>query len=543
MTDLQEAVADWDDEIVTENPFANSDPFAKSWDDLKDVRGLGVNAKRRTVRAEKAIMAGIQIPKDAQGQISPAYISAARAQPQGQGVDSKRINPGQVYRNGYGVFDVITPPYNMYELSSYYDTSFTNHAAIDAKVANVAGLGYHFEMSATTLMTLQDANDKKSKSLAKKKVERLKTQLRLWLEKTNDEDTFEETMAKVLVDLESTGNGYLEIGRTVRGDIGYIGHIPAITVRVRRLRDGFVQIIAGTIVYFRNFQAKNPNPITDDNRPNEIIHIKSYSPLNSFYGVPDIVAAMSSLIGDQMAEQYNVDYFANKAVPRYVVTVKGAKLSRESEDKLFSFLQTGLKGQNHRTLYIPLPGDSEGNKVEFKMDPVETGVQEASFDKYRKNNRDNILMAHQVPLSKLGGVDASAVASAMSQDRTFREQVARPAQGRLEKRINKIIAEKTDMVELKLNELTITDEIAQSQIFERYAKNKIMTPNEIREDLGLPQIEGGDAMLDLTPKQQSDTRANMAGNNDRAAERSAGQSDGPGAATGRNAKGEGTKTS
>jgi hypothetical protein len=29
---------------------------------------------------------------------------------------SKQINPGTVYRNGYGLFDVITPPYNMYEL-------------------------------------------------------------------------------------------------------------------------------------------------------------------------------------------------------------------------------------------------------------------------------------------------------------------------------------------------------------------------------------------------------------------------------------------
>lgn len=542
MTELPVATASLDKAIEVEDPFANSDPFAKSWDELKENSRLDANFKRRTTRTEKAIMAGIQIPKDSQGQISPAYISAARAQPQGQGADSKKINPGQVYRNGYGVFDVITPPYNLYELSSYYDTSFTNHASIDAKVSNVVGLGYHFDMTPKTLMAMQDADNKKSKKLAKKKVERLKTQLRGWLDSTNDEDTFDETLAKVLVDLEATGNGYIEIGRTVRGDIGYIGHIPSITVRVRRLRDGFVQIIAGTIVYFRNFQAKNPNPITDDPRPNEIIHIKSYSPLNSFYGVPDIVAAMASLVGDQMAEQYNVDYFANKAVPRYVVTVKGAKLSRESEDKLFSFLQTGLKGQNHRTLYIPLPGDSEGNKVEFNMDAVETGVQEASFDKYRKNNRDNILMAHQVPLSKLGGVDASAVAAAMSQDRTFREQVARPAQGRLEKRINKIIAEKTDVIQLKLNELTITDEIAQSQIYERYVKNKIMTPNEVREGLGMTQIEGGDTMVDLTPKQQSDTRANMAGNKERDTERSNAQSDGPGAASGRNPKGEGAKT-
>jgi PBSX family phage portal protein len=349
-------------------------------------------------------------------------------------------------------------------------------------------------------------------------------------------------MEKVVTDLEATGNGYIEIGRTVAGDIGYIGHIPSTTVRVRRIRDGYIQIIAGTIVYFRNFGATNPNPITDDPRPNEIIHIKEYSPLNTFYGIPDIMAAMTSLVGDQMAAQYNIDYFENKAVPRYIVTVKGAKLTPEAEDKLFRFLQTGLKGQSHRTLYIPLPGDSEGSKIEFEMHPIESGVQEASFEKYRRQNRDDILMAHQVPLSKLGGVDGAAVAAAMSQDRTFKEQVSRPAQQYLEKIINKIIKEKTDAVELKFNELTLTDEVAQSQIFERYLKTKAMLPNEVREKIGLAQIDGGDAPLELTARQATDARANTAQNRQRDAERANNQSDGAAAISGRNPKGEGSKT-
>ena len=42
------------------------------------------------------------------------------------------------------------------------------------------------------------------------------------------------------------------------------------------------------------------------------------------------------------------------------ITVKGAKLSADAEDRLFRFFQTGLKNQNHRTLYIPLPGDNDG---------------------------------------------------------------------------------------------------------------------------------------------------------------------------------------
>jgi PBSX family phage portal protein len=360
-----------------------------------------------------------------------------------------------------------------------------------------------------------------------------------WLESLNDDDSFTHTMMKFFTDVQATGNGYLEIGRTVTGEIGYVGHIPATTMRVRRLRDGFVQIIGNKVVYFRNFGAQNPNPITNDPRPNEIIHYKEYSPLNSFYGVPDILSAVGALQGDAMASQYNIDYFTNKGVPRYVVTLKGAKLSEEAEDKMFRFLQTSLKGSNHRTLYIPLPGDTDTNKVEFKMEAVENGVQEASFNEYRIRNRDDILVAHQVPLSKIGGGDSAGIAAALAQDRTFKEQVARPAQRNLEKALNKIIREKTDILEFKFNELTLTDEIAQSQIIERYVKNQIITRNEAREQLGLPQHQEGDEFLDLSPRQATDARANMAGNRARDAERANNSSDSTATVSGRNAQGEG----
>ena len=511
-----------------ENLFKAQDPFNKSWESLKDFTGLDQNFRRRTAR---------NIGKAADVN-SAAYIDSANANPSGVDAGSKAINPGTVFRNGYGLFDVITPPYNLYELANFYDTSFANHAAIDAKVANIVGLGYSFEVTDRTMMSFegkeQSATDK-----ARKRIERMKLEMRDWLENLNDDDSFTKTMEKVYTDVEATGNGYIEVGRTVNGDIGYVGHIPATTIRIRRLRDGYMQIIGQKVVYFRNFGAKNPNPVTSDPRPNEIIHIKEYSPLNTYYGIPDIVAALPSLVGDQLASQYNIDYFENKAVPRYIVTLKGAKLSGDAEDKMFRFLQTGLKSQSHRTLYIPLPGDTDQNKVEFDMKPIENGIQDGSFKEYRKQNRDDILVAHQVPISKLGGTDSAAIAAALSQDRTFKEQVSRPAQGHLNKVINKIIKEKTDILELKFNELTLTDEITQSQILERYVKTQVMMPNEAREAIGLPQHPDGDTPFVMSSRQATDARANSAGTRQRDSERTNNQSDGPATVAGRNPQGEG----
>lgn len=535
-----------DDKIEETNIFQSQDPFSKNWDELKTLTGLEKNFKRRTDRIAKASNDAFVETTLQYNQIdimNPTYQDSALAV--NRGIDdarSKEINPGRVYRNGYGMFDVITPPWNLYELANFYDTSFANHAAIDAKVENIVGLGYDFEVTKRTMMALESSTSDSATEKARKRIERAKVEMREWLEKLNDDDSFTNTMMKFFTDVQATGNGYLEIGRTIKGEIGYVGHIPATTMRVRRMKDGYIQIIGNKVVYFRNFGAKNPNPITNDPRPNEILHYKEYSPLNTFYGVPDIMSAVSALHGDQLASQYNIDYFSNKAVPRYVVTLKGAKLSEEAEDKMFRFLQTSLKGSSHRTLYIPLPGDSDTNKVEFKMEPIEAGVQEASFNDYRIRNRDDILVAHQVPLSKIGGGDSAAIAAAIAQDRTFKEQVARPAQTNLEKMINKIVHEKTDILDFKFNELTLTDEISQSQILTEYVKNKIMVPNEARTVLGLPHIDGGDVPMEMTPRQATDATANNAGNRARDAQRKNNASDGPTTTTGRNPKGEGRST-
>jgi PBSX family phage portal protein len=513
-----------DDLSKESDNFSSLDPFNKNWDDLKSYNGLDNNFKRRTSRIAKG------------NEPTQQYLDSASADKSGiDGAKSKEINPGTVYRNGYGLFDVITPPWNVYELANYYDTSFANHAAIDAKVENIVGLGYDFEVSPSTMLRLESSMDSEQVGRARNRIERAKIAMHEWIESLNDDDSFTATMSKVYTDVQATGNGYLEIGRTTRGEIGYIGHIPSTTMRARRLKDGYVQIIGNKVVYFRNFGAKNPNPITNDPRPNEIIHFKQYSPLNTYYGVPDIMSAINSLHGDQLASQYNIDYFSNKAVPRYVVTLKGAKLSADAEDKMFRFLQTSLKGQSHRTLYIPLPGDTDTNKVEFKMDPIENGVQEGSFKEYRKQNRDDVLIAHQVPLSKLGGGDSGSIAAALAQDRTFKEQVARPAQRDLEKVLNKIIKEKTDILVLKFKELTLTDEIAQSQILERYVKTQIMLPNEARTSLGLPNREGGDEPYQPKPEQVAEDNTDRA----RDSERTNNQSDGPATTSGRNPKGEG----
>ena len=373
--------ADW---FSLKKDQTSNDPFAVGIDELKKVRGLGASFKRKISREFSKSFSGAESTGTQQNLLAQAIT-------------------------GYAMFDLVEPTYNLEYLSVVYETSTYNYAAINAKVANIVGLGYDFVETKKTNDALDALTDDKSLERARRKISKLRQDIHGWLDTTNDEDTFTQTLIKVYTDLEATGNGYIEIGRTTGGNIGYIGHIPAKTMRVRRLRDGFIQLLYGKAVYFNNFgESETENPIAgQEDRPNEIIHLKKYTPMNNYYGIPDIIAAQVALAGNELSGRYNLDYFENKAVPRYIITVKGAKLSPESERKLLEFFQVGLKGKNHRSLYIPLPPDSPDSKTEFKMEPIEAGAQEGSFEKYRNSNRDEILMAHRVPINKIGVFTAS----------------------------------------------------------------------------------------------------------------------------------------
>ena len=488
------------------------DPFLQSWDQLQKLDGLSANFRRKVNRMEKSFT-GVD------------------------GAKSKKLDPLDL--TGYSLFQIVQPPYNVLYLSQLFEVSPYHHAAVNAKVANVVGLGYRFEETYRTTQKVQAAMDNpKNLDNLRSRIEKAKIDLRDYLESMNSDDSFIDTMKKIQTDLECTGNAYLEVGRTSNGTIGYIGHIPTTTMRIRRHRDGFVQVVYNRYTFFRNFgDTTTPDQIGTDPQPNEVIHFKLYTPTNTYYGVPNILSAKNAVAGDEFAQRFNLDYFENKAVPRYIITVKGAKLTNDSERKLLEFFQTGLRGRNHRTLYIPLPSDGEQSRVEFNMEPIEAGVQDSSFRNYATENRDRILLAHRVPISKLGMPADVSLANAKDADKTFKEQVCRPMQEILEHKVNKLVKEITDAFELRFEELSLVDEETQSRIDDVYLKDKVILPNEVRNRKGLAPIEGGDEPLELKPQQEAEIR--MKGNRERDQKRQVNAPDKMG--TARNAQGEGRK--
>jgi HK97 family phage portal protein len=243
-----------------------------------------------------------------------------------------------------------------------------------------------------------------------------------------------------------------------------------------------------------------------DPNPNEIIHFKMYSPNHTYYGIPSAVSAAAAIVGDKFAKEYNIDYFENKAIPRYAIILKGAKISQKSKQELVNYFRNEVKGRNHGTLIIPIPA-SVGADTDIKFEKLEAGVQDASFDKYRKSNRDEILVANRVPAPKVGVYDNANLAVSRDADKTFKMQVIGPDQAVIEKKINRIVSEFTDMLQFKLRKIDLMDEEMESRIYDRYLRTEVMSPNEVRGMVGLPERKDGDEVLPFPTKVKKENNA------------------------------------
>lgn len=461
----------------------------------------------------------------------------------------------------YGILGCVEPPYNMRYLAKLYETSSIHAAAVDAKVDNTVGLGWTFIYSprAEELRTAADKradkNDNESiRDSLEKRLDKDKRALVDYVDNLNNIDDFEEILSKTMKDLFTTGNGYIEIGRNAEGRVAYLGHVPSVDIRIRKDRDGFIQFGERDVVFFRNFgDKKTRDPGKKDPRPNELIHLKTYSPSNNFYGVPDIVSAIEAVAGNEFASRYNIEFFENKAIPKHVIKIKNLDLGAAELGKLTKLFESSTNNQSHRTVVVPLDGEN----ADITFEAIESGKQDSAFKDYIDANIQLILSRHRVPKNRLGITDAQGLSTSRDADKIFKESVCRPPQRLVEKKLQRVINEVTDLFLLKLIEYSLTDEETQAKIDETDIRAGVLLPDERRSKMGMQRrpdglgdrpaglrdlAEIGKNSPDATSpasRALADAKVQTQGSRQQDRDRATTRPDGTNSASGRNPKGEG----
>ncbi len=383
------------------------------------------------------------------------------------------------WKQAYAAGEVIEPPYNLEALASLYETNPAHKACVDAKVTNIVGLGYRF-------VPVGDETQAAEANL--QLVEHL-------FANCNPDMTFTEIMRAVWTDVECLGNGYLELTRNSRGEIDGFYHVPAVTIRVRADHNGYVQVREGRKRHFRALGSEERIDEQSGLVQNELLQLYKYTPQSSYYGVPDIIPALSAMLGDKAACEYNLDFFEHNAVPRLAIIVEGARLSEGLLNQIQHYMESEIKGQAHKTLVLEAPGTD----AKVRIEPLTVNSnEEAGFIEYHRQNRDEVLMVHRVPPAKVTIIEDSNRANATDQDKTFREQVVRPEQRRVEFRINSMIRNEMGIGDwqFRFREMDLTEALQEAEVARIYSEIGAWTVNEIRAQQGLLPLERDDSDQD-----------------------------------------------
>lgn len=420
---------------------------------------------------------------------------------------------------------IIEPPINLKLWAAQLARSTRLNRGIRTIARNTVGIGFE-------IVPVEPFNDDTPEE-EKRRIGEQTSQVKSWFRNLNPEQPFEALMECVSIDEEATGNGYLEFTRTGDGALDRAFHVPSVTVRILRRNRGFVQIRGGQKRFFKRFgddrvmdarngkfqdevgfnrpdSAQNPGtvPLAGESRDavegdvlplehraTEIFHFKLYHPMSDVYGLPRFISAAAAITGNWLASKRNVVFFKNDAVPRMAVIVTGGKLTQASQDDLAAYLQEGQgEEQAHRLLILQAEEEGVGldgkstSKIDLK--PMTVGVTEdGSFLNYRLQNDEEIREAlglSEVFFKSNKLTKASAVVAKATTD----EQEFEPARKQKEHRLNQQViwgplGLQMPDVKILFKRPDTTDALEQARVDKLYSDAAVMTPNELRRNLGL----------------------------------------------------------
>lgn len=413
------------------------------------------NAKIHSITVENKDQVSQEIKKYVSQQIDDPFVGK-------YGEDS----------DGQSDITLIQPYFLPQSLNSLVNTNAMLKQCVTATVTNVAGNGFYLKYIGPTA-------EKDNPEVLKKKQSFMDL-----LTRPNPETDGETMFLSIAEDLVRVGYAYCEVSRTPTGNLGYLYHIPASTVRKSRKervphtvteyivrngetikvpykrkfrRYGMKAGLELQTIYFKEFKdprtvdkrsgRKASNRLKRDNVANEIIEFSKYEP-NHTYSLPLYINQLPAILGSRLAEEVNLDFFESNAIPAMLLLVSGGALTQDSVNDLQKKFNS-IKGKNsvQKILIVEAMGDEGltpmgGAVPSPKLDakPMTHDRQNDSlFREYNKDNNSSIQCAFRMPDVLLGKTADYNRATAYASIIVAEAQVFNPLRRTIESVINRCI--------------------------------------------------------------------------------------------------------
>ena len=445
-----------------------------------------------------------------------------------------------------GLYDkgVICPLYSPELLIRLPEHSDILQQCIDAYKNNIVGFGYNFKF---------DIDYDKADDATKKQLDLGRNRYDNFFKYCNFDESFIEIMKKVIDDRERIGYGGIEVLPDGLGIPAGFEHIPGQTLRICKKEETlvdidvtitdesgketvihrkkkfrkFVQMRGIQTVYFKEFgDPRDMNwetgdygeNIPEDKKATSIIFFNIYSPYTP-YGLPKYLGNVLNLEGTRKAQELNYNYFDNGRHIPLAIVVENGQLTSQSVDEL-----KNSKGESSQYGYLVLEaegfkdgdgiiGDEEkSNKVNIRLEKLaEILPDDALFQDYCKNNRNNIRSAYRLPPIYTGESQDYTRATADTARQITEEQVFQPEREAISFKLNNLLRPMLEIknVSMNFNMPKTTDNSDIARALYPYITAGTATPNMLLDSLGqllgkkfeTIEADWADQPLQLTLKQ------------------------------------------
>lgn len=410
-------------------------------------------------------LAGNPTPQLFGNNINSHYLAIVKKE------QGKEAQPTNQHANAYQTGTTgYAQPVDIYTIRNLKDISSHHASCIQSKKYSVMGLGFVSEGSEN-----QQVRDD-----AVTPVDQVQEQMQnlltgeAYIETEVDKKLnpltffgFNFELYRALEDFLDAGTGYLEVIRTKEGKIVGLNWLPYEAVEVCLVRDNNNRnrlvykylggTFGGTDRYYSLFGQENKKWLFDRvyrsvsgisiDQISEVIPFMLPSNQCQYYGYPEWLSASSMVTLISRALQYKSDFYVNRGVLAYILSVIGQIDSKQWKE-IETLVQGSVgAGNNFRNLAINLP-----NK-ESKLQVDKMATSEKAEDQVAKDMEllsQHIVSAHRVPpilanilvSGKLGAANETVQALI-----SFQLLVIGPIQKIFEKTLAKYLANDKDGIE------------------------------------------------------------------------------------------------
>ena len=222
--------------------------------------------------------------------------------------------------------------------------------------------------------------------------------------------------------------------------------------------------------------------------PEDMIHIKYPSPLNTMFGLSPLSCAQNRVDTEEYATKYQKDFFINNARPDAIIETESG-LDSTQRDELRTGWEKKHKGSEKNSKIGVLTGGAKYHQISLSQ-------REMDFIESLKSTRDDILTAFKVPKAIVAITDDVNRANAETSMDIFLSETIIPEVKKFVDKINEELVTPDFGEEYFLSFVDPVPVNRETQLAEFVAGvDKWVTVNEIRQQIGLEPIDGGDTLL------------------------------------------------